>query len=79
MGTRTPEEPLLQLGFRVRQARCSVGLSQEDLADRAGVHRTYIGTVERGERNVSLLNLLKLSRALGMDPCELVRGLTDDG
>jgi transcriptional regulator with XRE-family HTH domain len=58
----------------MREAR---GLSQEALADRAGLHRTYIGGIERGERNVSFLNIIKLSKALGIRLDELMRGVED--
>jgi transcriptional regulator with XRE-family HTH domain len=49
-----------------------VGLSQEALADRAGLHRTYVGSVERGERNVSIDNICRLAWALGVDVRELL-------
>jgi transcriptional regulator with XRE-family HTH domain len=62
-------------GRRVRAAREASGLSQEALADRAGLHRTYVGSTERGLRNVSLTNILRLSRALGVQPGELLDGL----
>jgi transcriptional regulator with XRE-family HTH domain len=52
-----------------------LGLSQEALAEQAGVHWTFLGQVERGQRNLSLHNLLKLAAGLGVDPGELVRGL----
>jgi transcriptional regulator with XRE-family HTH domain len=52
-----------------------LGLSQEALAQQAGVHWTFLGQVERGQRNLSLHNLLKLAAGLGVDPGELVRGL----
>lgn len=55
--------------------RQAIGLSQEDLGDASGLHRTYIGHVERGEVNVSLFNLLKLAAALHIDAADLVRGL----
>lgn len=59
----------------MRSRRDSLGLSQEDLAERSGLHRTYVGSVERGERNIALLNILKLAEALDADPGDLVRGL----
>jgi len=64
-----------ELGDRVRAFRQEIGLSQEDLGDSAGLHRTYIGHLERGEVNPSLLNILKVSAALGIDASELVKGL----
>ncbi len=75
MVTRAPEPSLQAFGSRVRDRRHAAGLSQEDLADRAGIHRTYLSSVERGERNVALLNILKLSKALGVDPADLLSGL----
>ena len=63
------------LGTRIRKRRKELGVSQEELADRAGLHRTYVGAVERGERNVSFYNILRLSRALKEDPGELLAGL----
>jgi transcriptional regulator with XRE-family HTH domain len=68
-------------GSRVRERRHALGLSQEALADRAGVHWTFVGQVERGRRNLSLHNLLKLAAGLDVDPGDLVRGLvpTDQG
>lgn len=51
-------------GDNVRQRRRELGLSQEDLAEAAGVHRTYIGSVERAERNVSIDNIDRISAAL---------------
>jgi transcriptional regulator with XRE-family HTH domain len=62
-------------GEAVRRIRLSRGLSQEGLADAAGLHRTYVGGVERGERNISLTNITKLARALAVEPSELLRGV----
>jgi transcriptional regulator with XRE-family HTH domain len=52
------------LGHAIRQLRLAAGISQEELADRGDMHRTYVGGIERGERNVSFRNLLKLADAL---------------
>lgn len=65
-------------GERVRERRHALGLSQEQLAERAAMHWTYVGSVERGERNVALLNIVRLAAALGVDPAELVDGLVSD-
>lgn len=63
-------------GARVRARRNELGKSQERLADDSGMHWTFIGQVERGQRNVSLHNILKIASALKIDPGELVTGLT---
>jgi transcriptional regulator with XRE-family HTH domain len=57
----------------VRRERKARGISQEALAREAGLHRTYVGSVERGTRNVSIDNIERLARALGLDPVELMR------
>lgn len=58
-------------GSRVRELRRRQGLSQEDLADKCGLHRTYVGGIERGERNPSLRNIGRLADALGVAVREL--------
>ncbi|MGN6189709.1 MAG: helix-turn-helix domain-containing protein [Conexibacter sp.] len=65
---------LVALGQRLRRLREAAHLSQERLADRAGVHFTYVGQIERGERNPTYKNLLKLARGLRLPPAELVGG-----
>lgn len=65
----------MALGQRIRALRKKAGYSQEGFADAAGVHRTYMGTLERGEANVSLGNLSKMSMALGITLSELFRGV----
>jgi transcriptional regulator with XRE-family HTH domain len=59
-------------GAAIREVRVGKGLSQERLAELAGLHRTYVGDVERGQRNVALINIERLARALGMHPSELL-------
>ncbi|HEY1834423.1 MAG TPA: helix-turn-helix transcriptional regulator [Solirubrobacteraceae bacterium] len=63
------------LGERVRARRQALGLSQEAMADRIGVHWTFLGQVERGQRNLNLHNLVKIAHGLGLDPGELVHKL----
>jgi transcriptional regulator with XRE-family HTH domain len=70
---KTGKDPeLVALGRRLSELRERAGLTQESLADAAGLHWTYVGQVERGERNLSYKSLLKLARGLGLDPAELV-------
>jgi transcriptional regulator with XRE-family HTH domain len=67
----------VQFGQRVRASRLALDWTQERLADETGMHPTYIGDAERGERNVSLDNILKLAKALDVQPGELLDGLQD--
>jgi len=60
-----------RFGTTVRRLRDQRGYSQEELAERAGLHRNYVGGVERGERNVGLENIVRLARALSVRPGEL--------
>ncbi len=66
---------LQQFGDRVRTLRKVRGLSQEQLAELTGLHRTYIGGIERGERNVSLINIVRLAKALDVSPSDLLQGI----
>lgn len=65
----------IRFGKRLAELRRARGLSQEELAFRAGLHRTYVSSAERGQRNVSLVNAQKLCEALGTDIAEMFRGM----
>ncbi len=58
---------LREFGLRIQQERKKLGISQEELAFRAGMHRTYIGMIERAERNITLSNIKKLADALQLN------------
>ena len=66
---------LVMFGLRVREYRFRRQLTQQALADIAGFHRTYIGMIERGEKNLTLTNLRKLAKALNVEPSKLLEGL----
>lgn len=72
MPTRTdklsPSPERLAFGQRIRELRLGAGLSQEQLAELANVHRTYVSSVERGERNVGFDNIVAIARALEVAP-----------
>lgn len=70
--TDEQKQYLKQVGANIRKIRQELDISQEELAIRAGLDRTYIGAVERGERNISILNLAKIAKALGYDTSMLV-------
>lgn len=61
----------IRFGARVRRLRNDRGWSQERFADLAGIHRTYVGSIERGEQNLSLVNIEKLAATLGVSLAEL--------
>lgn len=70
------KEPILvAFGQRIRQLRKSRALSQENLAFSAGVHRTYVGMIERGEKNITLSNIRKMADAFGISVSELLKDL----
>lgn len=70
---------LLAFGKAVRQARKAQGYSQEDFADRCGIDRSYMGSVERGERNLALVNIEKIIQALGLAYSEFFKALDVPG
>lgn len=67
-----PEDARILFGSKLRVFRQRRGLSQEKLSFEAGLDRSYVGGVERGERNIALLNIFKLARALKVHPKELL-------
>jgi transcriptional regulator with XRE-family HTH domain len=68
--------PRVKFGIHLRKLRLQKGLSQEKLAELAELHRNYVGGVERGERNIALLNIVALARALRVKPARLLEPLT---
>ena len=64
---------LIKFGNKVREERLSLGLSQEELAARAGVHRTYVGMIERAEKNITLTNIEKIAKALKLSIDEITK------
>ena len=69
-------DPRKIYGRTIRTLRQAKGLSQESLAELCSLHRTYVGAVERGERNVSLLNIVALARALDVPASRTMRGVS---
>ena len=69
---RQRESARLRLATNLRATRKARGISQEELADLAGLHRTYVGSIERGERNVSIDNIERLADALRLDVIDLL-------
>ena len=65
------KKALTQFGKRVREERMKKGISQERLGELAGVHRTYIGMIERAEKNITLTNMTKIAKALGLKISDL--------
>lgn len=68
-------QPAQELGARVRRYRHNLGVSQEKLAEQCGLSRNYVSDVERGQRNITLYNLVRIAHALEVDPGLLVTGL----
>lgn len=74
-GSERMEDIRLRFGRAVRKKRHKLGVSQEEFADICGLDRTYIGGMERGERNVALVNIERIAKALRISLPELFRGL----
>ncbi|MGD9976513.1 MAG: helix-turn-helix domain-containing protein [Bacteroidales bacterium] len=69
----TKSDILVKLGNRVKELRKELGISQEELASRANLHRTYIGMIERAEKNITLINIEKIADALEVEIIELLK------
>lgn len=69
------EKPLESLGQKIRKLRQAKGLSQEEFAHDADIDRSYVGQIERGERNLAFSNILKIARALGVKVSDLTEGI----
>ena len=67
---------LLSFGDSLRNLRTKAGLSQEELAERAGIDRSYLGGIERGEHNLALINIIKIAKALNLLPHKLLENLS---
>jgi transcriptional regulator with XRE-family HTH domain len=69
----TDDDPLIRFGVRLIELRKAKGWSQEWLALESGLARSYVGGVERGQRNLSLLNIVRLAETLGVAPADLLK------
>jgi transcriptional regulator with XRE-family HTH domain len=69
-------DPRIVFGKHVRKLRHERGLSQEKLAELADLHRNYVGGVERGERNIAIINIVRLARALKVRPAKLLETIS---
>ena len=70
--TYSGTKELISLGLAIKELRHELGISQEALAFEAGIDRSYIGGIERGEHNLALINLIKIAQTLGITSSELL-------
>lgn len=77
MSDQPPKDIRMRFGLAVRMRRSELKISQEEFAERANLHRTYISDLERGKRNVSLENVEKLAKALRLSISELMKRVED--
>lgn len=73
-GAQDEDGVLARLGHHIRELRSARHLSQEALADASGIDRSHMGKIERGERNVTVLNLARISKALGCNLSDVISG-----
>ncbi len=78
MGEKSERDPKVAFGLRLRELRLARGMSQEKLAVEADVDRTYVSSIERGRRNVSLENIHLIAMALEVPPAELLKDPGND-
>lgn len=76
MDGKTKNPSLLRFGIALKHFRVEAGFSQEELAEKAGIDRSYLGAIERGEHNVALLNVLRICCALNITPARLFEHFT---
>ncbi len=75
MGKRAKGDIRERFGFAVKDRREALGLTQEEFAERAGIHRTYLSDIERGTRNVSLINIERVAQGLSLKLSELFQAV----
>jgi len=75
MGKRAKGDIRERFGFAVKDRREALGLTQEEFAEKAGIHRTYLSDIERGTRNVSLINIERVAQGLSMKLSELFQAV----
>ncbi len=75
MGKRDKADIRERFGFAVKDRREALGLPQEEFAEKAGIHRTYLSDIERGTRNVSLINIERVAQGLSMKLSELFQAV----
>ena len=73
------DEILLAIGKKIRKERMRLGYSQEQFAEKAGFHRTFVGSVERGEQNITIETYCRFAEGLGLGVYELMHGSMQDG
>jgi len=76
MKEQTKQGYLVLFGEGLRDLRSNAGFSQEELAEKAGIDRSYLGAIERGEHNLALINIVKIADALNLHPHQLLEALT---
>ncbi len=78
MENKTKNQILIAFGQAVKERRLELGLSQEAFAEKAQLHRTYIGGIERGKRDVALLNIIQIAQALELTPEEFLERVSEN-